>query len=66
MRNLKQIREAKGHTQNQMARRFGVSEQTWRRYEQGKTEPSWKKAAEIADFLGVSLDELAGRVAAAC
>jgi transcriptional regulator with XRE-family HTH domain len=66
MRSLKKIREAKGHTQEQMAQRFGVSVMTWRRYEQGKTEPTWEKAEAIADYLGVTLDEIAGRAQAAC
>ena len=34
---------------------------TYRRYEQGGTEPTVSDAARIADYFAVSLDYLAGR-----
>lgn len=66
MKSLRAIRKAKGLTVRECAEAVGVSHQAFTRYEGLKTEPTWEKAQEIADFLGVTLDELAGRTAAAC
>lgn len=66
MKNLRAIRKAKSLTVRECAEAVGVSHQAFTRYEGLKNEPDWETAAKIADFLGVSLDELAGRVAAAC
>jgi transcriptional regulator with XRE-family HTH domain len=57
---LKQAREAKGYTQEDIARvihkdRFAVS-----RYESGKHEPGATIACKLARYLGVSSDWLVG------
>lgn len=48
-------------TQQDLADAIGVSSQTIGNYEEGKTSPDLDKAWEIADFFGLSLDEMFGR-----
>jgi len=48
-------------SQQQMAERLGIVFRTYRRYESGETEPTLSEAARIADYFGVSLDDLTGR-----
>lgn len=63
--NLKQIRKKRGFTQNELGKAIGVSAQTISAYEKGSGDkgknPTLEKVIDIADTLGVSLDELCGR-----
>ena len=59
---LKELREEKKLSKRAMARSLGVAEATYRRYEKGECEPSNTLLLKIADFFGVSLDYLFGRV----
>lgn len=61
MRKTKAIREALGWTQEQCASALEIPVQRWRRYENQKSDPSPEMRDAIADLLGVSLDQLAGR-----
>jgi transcriptional regulator with XRE-family HTH domain len=58
---LKDIREARNMSQDDIAKQIGVSQQFISRVERGNKSISLDLAAEIADFLNVSLDEIAGR-----
>ena len=58
---LKRLREAAGMSQPQLADAAGVPVGTLRQWEQDRRFPSWEGAVALADGLGVSLDELAGR-----
>lgn len=58
---LRTCRKEKGLVQEDAAHLLGFRYSTYRRYEQGGTEPDISEAARIADFFGVSLDYLAGR-----
>ena len=58
---LRACRKSKGLVQEDAAQLLGFRYSTYRRYEQGGTEPDISEAARIADFFGVSLDYLAGR-----
>ena len=58
---LRTCRKSKGLVQEDAAHQLGFRYSTYRRYEQGGTEPTISDAARIADFFGVSLDYLAGR-----
>lgn len=58
---LKDIREARNISQDDIAKQIGVSQQFISRVERGNKSISLDLAAEIADFLNVSLDEIAGR-----
>lgn len=57
---LKQIRKEKGFTQEQLAEAVGVSPQAVSKWEQNGF-PDAALLPEIADFLGVTIDELFGR-----
>lgn len=56
--NLRRIREERGVTKTAIARQLGITLTAYSFYEQGSTEPSILNIKKIADFLGVSVDEL--------
>ena len=58
---LKKARKNAGISQEEIAEKLDIGYSTYRRYEQGGTEPTISDAAQIADYLNVSLDYLAGR-----
>ena len=58
---LKQLREAAGLSQVKLAAAVGVSPRSIQNYEYGKMKFDFEAGVKIADALGVSLDELAGR-----
>ena len=58
---LRERRKKIGLTQEDFARELNIAYSTYRRYEQGGTEPSLSDAVKIADFFHVSLDYLTGR-----
>lgn len=58
---LKNIRTEKKITQEEIAKRIGVTKAYICRVEKGTRDINLSLAADIADYLGVSLDELAGR-----
>ena len=59
--NLKRARENAGLTQTQAAQKIGVSDGTYKNYEQGKREPNGDKLVPIANAFGVTTDYLLGR-----
>ena len=58
---LKEIREARGISQRQAALGLNLSPTVYNRYENGVREPSAAMLLVIADFFGVTVDELLGR-----
>lgn len=58
---LRQLRLARQLTQNEAAENFGISQQTYQKYESGKTEPPYDLLCDFATFYGVSTDYLLGR-----
>ena len=62
--NLKKAREKVGLTQAQAAEAIGVSDGTYKNYEQGKREPNGDKMVTIANLFNVTTDYLLGREAA--
>jgi len=58
---LRFCRQQAGLTQKSAAARLEIAFSTYRRYEQGETEPSISEARHIAEFYGVTLDYLSGR-----
>jgi transcriptional regulator with XRE-family HTH domain len=58
---IKRLRKAAGMSQPQLADASGVPVGTLREWEQDRRLPSWEGAVALADGLGISLDELAGR-----
>lgn len=59
--NLKKAREKAGLTQAQAAIAIGVSDGTYKNYEQGKREPNGDKMVTIANLFNVTTDYLLGR-----
>ena len=58
---LKDIRKKKNITQEEMAKEVGVTPAYICRVEKGTRNISLSLATDIADYLEVSLDEIAGR-----
>ncbi|MDE5885913.1 MAG: helix-turn-helix domain-containing protein [Oscillospiraceae bacterium] len=59
--HLKDVRTAKKVKATELAEHVGVSKAFISRVEHGTKDMSFSIAIEIADFLNVSLDEIAGR-----
>jgi len=60
--NLKQLRKAKGMNQDELALKLGVRKTTISNYETGYSNPPAHMLNQIADFFGVTLDELCSKV----
>jgi len=58
---LKELRDARGLTQTRVAELLGVGLRVYHRWETGSAVPHFDTVVKLADVLGVSLDELAGR-----
>ena len=58
---LRLIRIKSGKKQREAAEYLGVNIRTYQYYEEGKNEPAIPVLEKLADFFGVSLDELVGR-----
>ena len=58
---LKYQREANGLSQMELAKCTGLSQQAISLWEQNKRVPSIANCETLADFYGISLDELVGR-----
>lgn len=59
--NLIKLREADGRPQKEQAASSGVSDSTFSNYVNGnKANPSVETAWLLADFYGISIDELVG------
>lgn len=58
---LKEIRESKGISQRQAAIGLNLSPTVYNRYENGTREPSNVILLAMADYFGVTVDELLGR-----
>ena len=56
--NLRELRLAKGLTQQQLGEVFHVSRTTISNYETGKIEPSIKLILDISEYFEVWLDQL--------
>ena len=58
---LKSFRKRKGLTQQQVADLMGITVRAYQHYETGDRTPNLKKSFELAEILGISLDELSVR-----
>lgn len=58
---LKELRKAKGMTQNEVAKVIGYSSLSYARYEKGEREPDINTLCKLADYFEVSVDYLIGR-----
>lgn len=60
--NLKRLRESRGLTRVEIAKRLNMTPAAYGAYELGKREPKFDKLCEIADLLHASIDDLLGYV----
>ncbi len=58
---FKYQREINGLSQSELARRTGLNQQMISCWEAGKSLPNIDFCTQLADFYGISLDELVGR-----
>jgi transcriptional regulator with XRE-family HTH domain len=58
---LQKLRKAAGLSQSQLARAAGVPVATLQGWERARRMPRLEAAIKLADALGITLDELAGR-----
>ena len=58
---IRQLREARGMTQVELARQLSVTKQSVSNWENNNIQPSVEMAVAIADFFGGTLDDLLGR-----
>jgi transcriptional regulator with XRE-family HTH domain len=65
-RNIKQLREARGLTQDQIARLAGVPRATWTNLESGGANPTVSVLHRAAGALQVTIEELLSEPRAAC
>ena len=59
--NLRLLRKARGLKQQELADQLGISLRAYQYYERNEREPQLSVLVRIADYFGISLDELAGR-----
>lgn len=60
MNNLRSLRTARGLSQQALAKKLGVSQQSIHKYENHITEPDFHMLKSMADFFDVSIDYLIG------
>ena len=58
---LRELRTARKLTQARVAELLGISPRVYTRWESGGATPLFGTVVKLADILGVTLDELAGR-----
>ncbi|MGN0768307.1 MAG: helix-turn-helix domain-containing protein [Christensenellales bacterium] len=61
-KNLIELRKLNKLTQRDVARHLGISQPSYTRYENGKSEPTIENLIKLADLFDVSIDYLCGRV----
>ena len=63
MERLRELRLAKGESQEQLAKILGVSRTSYTKYENGQHDPSMEALDMLAEHFNVSIDYLLGRQA---
>ena len=58
MEKLKEIRKKHGLTQQEVAKKLGVVQKTYRNYENGTTEPSIETLIELSKLFHTTIDNL--------
>lgn len=64
--NIRQLREARGRTQQQMAKLAEIPRATWQNLESGTANPTVSVLRRVAQALSVSLEELCSAPRASC
>ena len=60
-KNLLTLRKERGLSREAVARALDISSMTYQRYEKDLREPTASLMVKLADFYGVTLDQLVGR-----
>ena len=60
-KNLLILRKKRGLSREAVARALEISSMTYQRYEKDLRDPTAPLMVKLADFYGVTLDQLAGR-----
>lgn len=63
MQNIKEARQLKGITQEQLAKMLGITQGAVAQWENGLTHPSFEMLPKVAEALGMTVDELIGKKA---
>ena len=63
MNNLKKIRKNRNISQKQIADHLGIAQNSYSRYENGTRQPDIDMLNKLADYFGVTVDEILGRPA---
>jgi len=58
---LRELRNLRGISQNELSKHIGVSKSSVNMYERGEREPGFETLEAIADFFNVNMDYLLGR-----
>ena len=59
MRKCMQLRDSKNLNDSAVSKATGIERSTFSDWKSGRSKPKLEKLIKIADFLGVTLDELA-------
>lgn len=59
-RRLRELREERGVSQQELERRSGIAHQTIHHYEHGDGSPNWTTVLKLARALGVTPDAFLG------
>lgn len=60
-KKLFELRKKRGLSREAVARELRISSKTYERYEKNERDPAAPVLVQLADFFGVTLDQLAGR-----
>ena len=60
---LQELRKEKNATKEDLAAHLGITVRAYRYYEEGKRYPDFQGLIALADYFGVTLDDLVGRTA---
>lgn len=60
---LQELRKEKNATKEDLAAHLGITVWAYRYYEEGKRYPDFQGLIALADYFGVTLDDLVGRTA---
>lgn len=63
MQNIREARQLKGITQEQLAKMLGITQGAVAQWENGLTHPSFDMLPKVAEALGMTVDELIGKKA---
>ena len=59
--NIKQLREAAGMTQAELAAKMQLTTPSITKWELGRANPTYDSLIQLAEIFGCTLDEVAGR-----